>query len=186
MEKITPFVTSIWVDEISDQSKLISDILDIKKTNINGCVKSNRGGWQSDAYHENSNQFASNTILEVKEKISKVYEDLGISKEPWLKNYWFNCNYKNDYNKTHVHSYSFVSAVLYLSAPTNSGNIIFERPDQFENFIDDISFSTQENYKSFYVVPKNNLLVMFPSYLPHYVEKNLSEENRISMSFNFG
>lgn len=187
MEKITPFVTSIWIDELPDQTYLLDKILEIRDKDSNKNIKkSNRGGWQSEPFSESSNFFMIDTITQIKDKIKKVYTELGISKNPDIKNYWFNCNLKGDYNKTHVHPYSFVSAVLYLSTSTDCGNIIFERPDQFENFIDDISVLTKENYKTFYIIPKNNLLVVFPSYLPHYVEKNNSDHSRISVSFNFG
>ena len=35
------------------------------------------------------------------------------------------------------------------------------------------------------IAPKENMLVIFPSWVPHAVEINLSDEERISLSFNF-
>tara|TARA_Y100000746_G_C15417425_1_gene412840 strand:- start:1030 stop:1185 length:156 start_codon:yes stop_codon:yes gene_type:complete len=35
------------------------------------------------------------------------------------------------------------------------------------------------------IVPKENMLVVFPAWLPHALEINLSDEERISLSFNF-
>ena len=35
------------------------------------------------------------------------------------------------------------------------------------------------------ILPKENMLVVFPSWVPHAVEINLSDEERISLSFNF-
>ena len=32
---------------------------------------------------------------------------------------------------------------------------------------------------------KENMLLVFPSWVPHAVETNLSDEDRISLSFNF-
>ena len=37
----------------------------------------------------------------------------------------------------------------------------------------------------FIKVPKENMLVVFPAWVPHAVEINLSDEERISLSFNF-
>ena len=34
--------------------------------------------------------------------------------------------------------------------------------------------------------PKENLCLLFPSYLKHYVEPNLNKKDRISISFNYG
>jgi len=36
------------------------------------------------------------------------------------------------------------------------------------------------------VQPQNLLLLLFPSWLEHYVEQNMSDESRISLSFNIG
>ena len=35
------------------------------------------------------------------------------------------------------------------------------------------------------IEPKENLLIVFPSWVLHAVETNLSDEERISLSFNF-
>ena len=35
------------------------------------------------------------------------------------------------------------------------------------------------------ILPKENMLVVFPAWVPHAVEINLSDEERISLSFNF-
>ena len=35
------------------------------------------------------------------------------------------------------------------------------------------------------IKPKENMLVVFPAWVPHAVEINLSDEERISLSFNF-
>ena len=34
------------------------------------------------------------------------------------------------------------------------------------------------------IMPRSGLLILFPSFLPHSVNPNLSEEERISISFN--
>jgi hypothetical protein len=36
------------------------------------------------------------------------------------------------------------------------------------------------------IIPKDKDLILFPSFLRHGVEPNLSESNRIIMSFNMG
>lgn len=40
------------------------------------------------------------------------------------------------------------------------------------------------NSNSYRITPRDNMLILFPSYLPHRVEQNLSEKDRISVSFN--
>ncbi len=41
------------------------------------------------------------------------------------------------------------------------------------------------DYPIITIPPKENLLIVFPSWVPHAVETNLSKEDRISLSFNF-
>ena len=41
------------------------------------------------------------------------------------------------------------------------------------------------DYPIITIPPKENMLLVFPSWVPHAVETNLSDEDRISLSFNF-
>ena len=41
------------------------------------------------------------------------------------------------------------------------------------------------DYPIITIPPKENMLLVFPSWVPHAVETNLSNEDRISLSFNF-
>ena len=41
------------------------------------------------------------------------------------------------------------------------------------------------DYPIITIPPKENMLIVFPSWVPHAVETNLSKEDRISLSFNF-
>ena len=43
----------------------------------------------------------------------------------------------------------------------------------------------QYDYPINTISPKENMLVVFPAWVPHAVEINLSDEERISLSFNF-
>ena len=41
-----------------------------------------------------------------------------------------------------------------------------------------------DGYAYTYINPKNNLLLLFPSWLEHDVEENKSDDERISIAFN--
>jgi hypothetical protein len=68
------------------------------------------------------------------------------------------------YNKSY-------SGVLYLKVPSNSGDIVFMDPLQLNH------------YKKVNVKQKDILL--FNDIIPHYVEPNQSNEDRISIAFNY-
>lgn len=92
-----------------------------------------------------------------------------------LTNYWGHIHDKNMSTNTHAHGDAYVSAVLYVSAPEESGHILF-RPILQNIKRDDLSCS----YK-----PKVGMYLMFPGFLDHSVTRNFSDQKRISISFNF-
>lgn len=186
MEKITPFITSVWIDSLPHESNIHSEIISIQSYDTNQVQKSNRGGWQSNLYADGDHVFLSNLFENIKIKVQEVYNDLGIISKPVLKNYWFNCNTVDHFNLPHTHPYSFVSAVYYFKTPANSGNIVFRRPDNFSLYIENAHVDTPDNYRVFFVKSEENLLLMFPSYVEHYVEPSNSEELRMSLAINFG
>jgi len=110
-----------------------------------------------------------------------------------LQNMWININRHGSSNNTHTHPQSYFSGVYYVSKPANSGNIVFEHMgiDTINSYWPFIQSPYQKDYNG-----KNSVqyqfesntgdCLMFPSYYRHYVRPNLSNENRISISFNFG
>jgi uncharacterized protein (TIGR02466 family) len=101
-------------------------------------------------------------------------------------NFWFNVNPKGSYNTLHNHQDSILSGVYYIDIPDeNMGNIEFHRDDEAQYYIPEnldryTQFtSTKATYK-----PETGLLLIFPSWLKHFVQGNQSEHLRISMSFN--
>ena len=95
------------------------------------------------------------------------------NKDLILTDIWGNISppFTQDYIHHHKITNQTISGVLYLNTPPNSGNIVFTNP---------YNINQKQNYK-----PKQNSLIFFPSYLPHFVEINKSQENRISIAFDF-
>ena len=70
-------------------------------------------------------------------------------------------------------------------APKNSGDIVFYDPRPAPVYFHPNAKSPNLlNAQVNSVSPKEGLLVLFPSYLDHSVNKNLSNEERIVISFN--
>ena len=45
--------------------------------------------------------------------------------------------------------------------------------------------NAKDNFtQTFFVEPEKNVLYVFPSWLQHFVDANMSQEERISLSFN--
>jgi len=168
-----------------DIKKIKKEILNIKSKD-KGRIVSNCGGWQSSSFNKTNKNFQElfdNINMSVKE----VEKYLSLEKELSLDNYWCNINYLSSFNIPHCHIGGVLSGVYYVSVPKNSGNLMFEHKE----FTKDITYQNVKNYNEYNsstwkCVPKENLCILFPSYLSHYVEPNFNKKERISISFNYG
>lgn len=78
--------------------------------------------------------------------------------------------------------------MLYLRTPKNCGNLNFLRPDDAHSWIPHKTCDVDGNWDTYHINAEPNRLIIFPSYLMHYVEQNLtddSDDERISMALNF-
>ena len=89
--------------------------------------------------------------------------------------YWGHIHEKNMSTNTHNHNNTYVAGVLYVQVPEGSGSITF-RPsfNQYSRSAYDSAFK-----------PERGVYYMFPGYLDHFVTRNMSDEKRVSISFNF-
>lgn len=104
------------------------------------------------------------------------------------KDFWFNISEPGSYQEFHQHSNSHFSLAYYLSTPVNSGNIVFK---SFEAISDMYPLPIKDDelepasFKTCFYPPLESRLLIFRSNLQHMVEKNLSDDNRISVTMNF-
>ena len=90
-------------------------------------------------------------------------------------NYWGHIHEKNMSTNMHNHFDSYVSAVTYVEVPEGSGSIVFlPKLNQYDN----------SAYLSKFT-PERGVYYIFPSYLDHFVTRNMSDQFRISLSINF-
>jgi uncharacterized protein (TIGR02466 family) len=147
--------------------------------------KSNFGGWQSpsDWQHKDlKDTEISNLLSNIQEMANHIFKVWEI--EAKLDNFWININKKHNFNKIHSHPGCVFSGVFYVKCNEKSGNIIFERPDN-QGFCIDDSKTNPHRFGTYFFQPQNKMAIVFPSHLKHYVEPNMSDEDRISIAFNF-
>ena len=106
-----------------------------------------------------------------------------------VESMWVNINHTNSYNKSHTHPQSYFSGVYYVSKPEDSGHITFTHPNtdlmgSYWPFINDQKEFTPLNSSEWSMYSKEGDCLIFPSFYRHHVDPNLSEEDRISISFN--
>ena len=98
---------------------------------------------------------------------------------------WANINRTGYSQRVHVHQNNFLSGVYYLKTPENCGQITFADPRPQANvFVPPIKRSTIYNGDCMRLSPREGDLLMFMSWLPHFVQPNESGQDRISVAFN--
>lgn len=103
-----------------------------------------------------------------------------------LTSAWLNVNDSRQCkNLKHIHKDTF-SGVFYLKVPDKSGNLIFENcaVNPMWNGLNLCSQKNQFTASTVNIDPIEGNIILFPSYLPHLVENNEHDEERISISFN--
>jgi uncharacterized protein (TIGR02466 family) len=168
------FSVPVWGYILNRESYHLKDyveyVLELEK-NETSIIKSNFGGFQS---RDNLNE--EPIFQELVETLTTMAQD-SLSKKLRLSELWANVNYYKDFNGAHTHG-GYASGVFYLMTPENCGNLILCNP----NVRSDVTPFRTDNFS---IKPQQLACIIFPSWLEHYVEPNLSEEPRISMSFNF-
>ena len=182
------FPQIVWKDTITnmDNAAIKAHVLETKNTN-QGKTASNQLGWQSEDYFLDSGKPPQvEHMIRVLDAHVKVCARQASLPSLRICNFWFNVNPKGSYNTLHNHQDSILSGVYYIDIPDeNMGNIEFHRDDEAQYYIPEnldryTQFtSTKATYK-----PETGLLLIFPSWLKHFVQGNQSEHLRISMSFN--
>jgi uncharacterized protein (TIGR02466 family) len=170
-----------------ENKKIINRLYLIKKNDPKGVNRSNQLGWHS---HTDLMQFPE--LDEFKKHLNFTlgeiftYYDYKHGYKLELDTCWGNINPKYGFNTTHSHPSCLWSGVYYLQVPENCGNIYFVDPikprihygAQYNNENSELA-STSIFYK-----PQVSKLIIFPAYLEHFVRPNLSDTDRISLSFN--
>ena len=103
-----------------------------------------------------------------------------------LTSAWLNINdTRQCMNNEHIHGDVF-SGVFYLQAPKESGKLVLQNP-AINKMWNGCALTAQKNQftgESIRIEPVEGNIILFPSYLPHSVETNNHDEERISISFN--
>ena len=169
--------------EIKDE--LIDYAYDYKKKDPKGVSLSNRGGWQSEGFEIiNEDDVLQLFLINCLSNFPPIKESVE------LRGYaWININKPGDYNIKHVHPTNNLSGVLWIKCLENSGDIVFDSPNNFESFLENKSYDDdfkKSNFidDSYHCYPTEGRMIVFPSHLQHHVQENKSNEDRISVSFN--
>ena len=180
-------IHSLEIKNFNDyKDQLVKETYQEKDDDPIGRKISNYGGWQSNQYniHKYNSETLKKIIIDSLSGFLPMSENVSMVIEGWK-----NINFPGSFNVKHNHPRCNLSGVLWIKAPKDSGNIVFTSPQFFDKFQELYSYNDEFQLKSnaymtYYFVPKEGRILIFPSSLEHEVKENKSNEDRISFSFN--
>tara|TARA_R110002020_G_scaffold133536_1_gene297955 strand:- start:1338 stop:1937 length:600 start_codon:yes stop_codon:yes gene_type:complete len=158
-----------------------------------GLSKTNVNGWHSTTdmnFKEEYNPLTKELFNMQEEIFAKEH----LTKKPACGNMWANINYPGSFNRPHLHPNSLFSGVYWVKTPPKCGNFMVYDPrpgshTTMPNRKDEQLIGTKllgsEYWREVHFQPIAGRILMFPAWLWHEVRPNRSNENRISVSFNF-
>lgn len=186
------FPTMVWYADLPDADamnrQLLSDIATLRST-VKSVKKSNEMGWHSPTDMHKRDEFAGlcDCIDQMAGTIATSMK-MAASRHFVMDTFWVNINPKHAYNALHDHPNSSLSGVYYVQTTGQSGRIRFRDPRAGKRMdpwpVAKDEESDQRHWDRVHYKPVAGRLIMFPSWLEHDVEPNLSDEERISISFN--
>jgi uncharacterized protein (TIGR02466 family) len=176
------FATNLFViddfckDSTDSMKKYISDLWTNRKYETNSQTKS------ADLHKQKEFKYFSDLVLTTSKDIIKELdyevEDIVIS------DMWANVLKDSEHHPVHTHSNNFLSGTYYLHSDQGA-SIVFHDPRPAADVIVPRKKNTTLNNASLLsYASKQNRAVIFPSWLPHWVQQNKSKNKRISIAWN--
>ena len=169
--------------------ELLNYILELQKSDKTGNAHSNKGGWHSQNFDIVNQGPPINFLNKIKDYLKHIISnEFGwkyVSNKQRIVAMWAIINKKNSFNVMHNHQNCYFSSAYYVKKPKNSGDITFFDPKEAKTYrFPKIEKYTEYSSEAVTIKPEEGDLLIFPSYLYHSVSENLSEDDRVVISFN--
>ena len=179
------FPDLLWsYDTALDNDLILKDVQSLRTDYPESRIKSNYGGWQGPAFSDTEHPYATISSLsnEIRSFINSTCETFSIPAEVDSMAWWTNVNKKNDYNFAHWHGNrtDFI-AIYYPAFPKDSGLLVFHRTDGGALLTQN---SVTETGTKFPIEGEVGTVYIISGNLLHLVQPHLSDEERISISYN--
>lgn len=204
MAEITSlFVTRLYRAEVNDLGKkkidfdeLASSCLAIAEDDEAGqtwCEKNGYPGYTSYA-SLNDLPWRFPVFADLEKALNKHVEvfvkDLGFDlqgKKLKCGSFWINILPEGGMHASHIHPHSVISGTVYVAMPKGASALKLEDPRlPMMMAAPTRTKKAPESLQSFvYITPAVGEVLMWESWLRHEVPMNMSEEDRISVSFNY-
>ena len=162
---------------------LKKQILHAKENDIGTQGGSNHGCWRSDAKYEMD--WLYDEMRSLSNEVNNIYFESDPTYKMLLKKcdnrefgVWTNVNEVGSKNVLHTHSEDAWAGIYYVQSE-GTGNLMFHNPantlqqcNKFSPFI-----------RKSGIIPKDGMLILWPGWVPHEVEENKSNQQRINLAW---
>ena len=181
------FPTLVYGKDIKlNNNQLAQDIVNWSNKD-KGVNKTNYKGWHSTTDMHIKPEY-SQLVTELISMQKDIYDNEHIDRHARLGNMWANINPSGGMNMPHIHPNALFSGVYYVKSNPKSGRLKIYVPRPGANFIMPTrkpGNPGRDLWREANIEPIEGRIIMFPSWLWHSVEENMSDDIRISVSFNF-
>lgn len=178
------FANPIWYEFLTaDWDKITEHCLHLESEDQSNLHLSNIGGWHSPDLAIHDDPVFKPLFTDIQNNLNQISAEIDPRFQVEISSAWIIINRGNAYNARHYHPQSALSGVIYVSADEGAGHISFIRGDLKEHYpintFNSPLFSEEVTFK-----PEVGKLLIFPSWLYHYVKTNNNDGVRISIAFN--
>lgn len=187
------FETPMGMFDVPDAATLnpkIADVILAREKKDKGIGRSNKGGWHSDVdllawpeleFADLADTFRSAVTHMIAATSQKLRFNIDLRLTAWA-----NVSRSGDFNTPHIHPQNHWSGVYYVLAPDFSedrikraGNIEFQDPRGPVTML-----KSPGQADSMSLTPRQGSILLFPSWLYHWVNPFSIDTMRISIAFN--
>jgi uncharacterized protein (TIGR02466 family) len=149
--------------------------------------------YQEQNFFSSANSAVQWLESQIHQTVRAFLQQVGVERMPsWSLFAWYNVNRYGDHHAPHTHPKCYLSGTYYVRVPPAPAGvddcrarpacISFYDPRTAANMV--TAGAGPDARPAHTVLPSAGTLLMWPSPVQHYVHPNLSEELRISISFN--
>lgn len=163
---------------------LYNQIKNAQAKDISPMAQSNDDCWRSSLKYDNDT-WLMEAVMEMTKMAAEFYFQTDesflhhVPKKNIKINYWTNVNSPGAKNVLHNHQEDSFAAVFYLQAE-DTGDIVFTNPANLLSQCNPASPFT----RGLSLTPQDNEIILWPAWVPHEVEINPSNKERINLAFS--
>ena len=176
IDDFIPTATNAEKERIEGMKKYISDLWSKRDYDDNWQTKS------ANLHKQKEFKFFADLIIltskRIIEQLDYKVEDITIT------DMWANVLKDTEHHPMHTHSNNFLSGTYYLQSDQKASIVFHDPRPAADVLVPRKKQTTLNNSSLLSYASKQNRAVIFPSWLPHWVQQNKSKTKRISIAWN--